>query len=738
VTLPSDITDIEVGDFNQDGRIDVAVLYGSSLQADFARWVYHDGAAFQQSADVSDPAHFNDLAVLDLDNDGEDDLALVSVGDFNLNLPPRVLLAYSQSQTPVIQQTFNLISASYISAGDVDGDLDPDLVVASGNVYFTVVENQAGSFSSHPRQFYDAGGLTSLDDPFNIEDFVIADWDGDGVAELLSQTDEFDEANPVMTVLEDTGNFVYDEALRTPGFGTSGIANVAADLDQDGFMDYCGENYIVFGDGTYTPQLPSTQFTTSSWDAADFEGDGDIDLLQGSRVARNDGSGTFVFENFSIPTIEPGPLGNPSLTFGSPLATGDFDGDGWDDQVRYLFDILPFPQGADFHRMWLVTGNGTTTFESGGPAAVQGVLMNRPSFAFRRNLVYATDLDDDQDLDVLADFYGFSANDGTGYFPNPEVNLFGSGVLEGLGDVDQDGRDDVLVQDGNDLIYYHNDGGLNFTTTVLVNDNNLGDGGALLDLDDDGDLDAIGARTGGLPNGKGYYLIENLGGGVFSGSPVFLTFNLPEALFGAKDVDLDGRSDLLAANDAQVFVFRRTSTGLTYADGVRFRNFDTFAMFDWDADGDVDLAGRTTLSNKLHDGAGAGLIRQYGLGIPGTGSVIPYLGATGPVRAGHLASVRITRAVGGGIGLLAVGAFETNIPDFPFPGVTAYVDPWLFFLLLPIGGTAGEPGVGFRDFPFLVEPDFAGVTVFHQMYIADSGGTNNLTATNGLEISYQP
>ena len=200
----------------------------------------------------------------------------------------------------------------------------------------------------------------------------------------------------------------------------TGLGVVAADLDQDGWVDVYVANDLMpnhlwrnRGDGTFEEVgLPAG--AALSWegqaqssmgvDAADFDADGDDDLfmthLDGETNALyvNDGRGTFEDES-----LRRG-LGQPSLAFtGFGTAFFDYDNDGWLDllvangAIRTLEALArtgdPYPLDQ-LNQLFRNRGDGTfaeTTAEAG------------PAFALRevsRGAAFG-DLDNDGDVDVV-------------------------------------------------------------------------------------------------------------------------------------------------------------------------------------------------------------------------------------------------------------------------------------------------------------------------------------------------
>ena len=90
-----------------------------------------------------------------------------------------------------------------------------------------------------------------------------------------------------------------------------------------------------------------------------------------------------------------------------------------------------------------------------------------------------------------------------------------------------------------------------------------------------------------------------------------------------------------------------------------------------------------------------------------------------------------------GLVLLAISFTETELPDFPAPGMTAYAVPWFTFLKLRLDGAAGEAGAGEYHLPFRVFPELEGLTVHHWALIPDPGSPTGWSSSNALAHSYE-
>jgi len=148
-------------------------------------------------------------------------------------------------------------------------------------------------------------------------DSRFADFNGDGKADLFSNTLSLatDAASrAVLHVNQGTGNFAADAGVTALGIGGFGGTVFAADFDNDGDVDLVAphdgtrgdsaRNWLLLNNGgaVFTDAAAAAGVATNpagpayvprGGQAADFNEDGRVDLLFGSRLLINNGNGTF-------------------------------------------------------------------------------------------------------------------------------------------------------------------------------------------------------------------------------------------------------------------------------------------------------------------------------------------------------------------------------------------------------------------------------------------------------------
>jgi hypothetical protein len=213
--------------------------------------------------------------------------------------PSRVITAH---ELPLAGTAFGL----------VNDDACLDLPTALGSVNTTVC---SGSFTARE---LDEVGLADLTAGSRaVSDVRFADFDGDGFDEIFSNvsTPATDTGSiALLHVNQGDGEFQTSTAISALGIGGAGGTLLTADFDNDGDVDLFAphdqttgdgaRNWLLMNDGAggLTDAAAAAGVETNpagdayvprGGQAADFDEDGFVDMLFGSRLLLNNGDGTF-------------------------------------------------------------------------------------------------------------------------------------------------------------------------------------------------------------------------------------------------------------------------------------------------------------------------------------------------------------------------------------------------------------------------------------------------------------
>ncbi|MBK8980624.1 MAG: VCBS repeat-containing protein [Planctomycetes bacterium] len=543
-----DVRAVALVDVDSDGDADLVVgidayFPGAPLQlwenVGFGRFVVGAAARMPNRSVVT-----AGIAVGDVDGDNDPDL-LIAVQDGGLDL-----LFLNDGLGNFRDATAGALPALQTDSraaalADLDGDGDLDAVIAVAGAPDLVLWNDgSGVFSRGPDL-----PTRAFDLPVGV---LVADVDGQGRPEILVL--ESLSADRLWFFGATTG--AYDDRAATwlPPGSVRSTAAAIVDVDADGDPD------VVLGTAAGNPELlllndNHTRFVgaplaaagdTSAVVAADVDGDGDPDLLIGDRsgpdrLLLNDGAGSFSAAPANRWPSDPVPT--------KALAVADVDADGDVDVVVGEGVGLGRPG-----RLELLLNDGAAAF-----LTETGLAWSAP-FADSTAIAVA-DLDGDDHPDVIAARVGgpvavwFGARDGR-LTQGPTSLGSAREIVRAIatGDVDGDGDPDVLLGVTGSSRLFRNDGAGVFTdvsaTAFPLHAADTVDC-ALVDVDGDGDLDAYFVHAGpSVTFPQSDALWSNDGSGVFTDVSAA---RLPgPARLGASvdagDVDGDGDVDLLIGN----------------------------------------------------------------------------------------------------------------------------------------------------------------------------------------------
>ncbi|MDP6154891.1 MAG: FG-GAP-like repeat-containing protein [Candidatus Thermoplasmatota archaeon] len=621
----SAISDAAMGDYDNDGDLDVAV-FTSGNEANVV--LNNDGGGNFRIIPLPGSIATTGGAWGDHDNDGDLDLAVMTGGQNYLFI--------TDGGSFQVMEYFGNLSSKSVDWSDINNDGLLDVAVG----------NEGGN-----QLFINSGsGFERMDLAGSFETHAIkcGDVNNDGLPDLV------------------TGNHGPDYFFRNLGTGhfvqvllaSSGNTNSIhlADIDRDGFLEIItgedGTNHIYNhqAGGTFSKTDIQGSLSTYSMMSADMDLDGFPDLLEGNRdgenrVLLNDGMGAF-----TPSTAAPG-AGNTRS-----LIPGDFDRDGdadvlacnsneniilysstYNSKVRFDIDVGSdgindahlannFPDDAvrsDFGVLnttalaWgdydndgdrdLAVGNyGGQNFICTNDGNASFVLAKQFSSGMPLVMTWG-DYDNDGDLDLAVGNNGQNhlfTRTGSGFDQRSE---FGPNHTVGMkwADVNLDGRlDMIVINHGSQSKLYLNQGLYFEKIDAFGSGSSISH--AVGDFDGDGDPDIAVGKFFSEPN----KLFRNMKGENFQEIDAF--GNRPISAMSWADFDKDGDLDLAVSHKAdRNALYRNNGVSFSQEDVLGHMNAISMETVDYNLDGNCDVimaSSKGIIEIYLGDGSGGFLL----------------------------------------------------------------------------------------------------------------------------------
>lgn len=377
---PSAVNAIVAGDFNRDGKLDIAASTGTTI----SMLLGSGDGTFNVNTFTTSAQFVGTLATGDFNGDNELDLAFV---DPLANVVQFLAGAGDGTFTEVSSTSVGAHPVSLLAADfNSDGNLDLAVVNQSDDTASILLGKGDGSFLANGAVKVgarpSAAAVADIDSDGNC-DIAVVSTDGNKVSILLGHGD---------------GTF---SLKSSPATQVHPVAIVATDLNRDGKIDLavinnCGNDpkchsygsvTVLLGAGDGTFQASSKVLTgynlPQSIAAADFNADGKVDLVVGGVSETMGlillGNGKGGFQKY--------PVLGPINASGESIAVGDFNGDGrldyaannninvggmlsvtfaWQSPVAFYPAVLKFPPQP----VGTTSSPKTVKFSNVGPIAI--------------------------------------------------------------------------------------------------------------------------------------------------------------------------------------------------------------------------------------------------------------------------------------------------------------------------------------------------------------------------------
>ena len=644
---------VAAGDFNGDGKQDLAVIgfVPTNLNAAAVFILLGNGdGTFTLKTTLTGISNPQSLTLGDFNGDGKLDMAVVDRTTNSVS----VFLGNGDGtmQAPINTAGLGIGAATYMAAADFNKDNKLDLVLADQNSSQVVVllGNGDGHFQAARSIPLNSGGGF---------DVAVGDFNGDGIPDIVASS----PIAQAVIILLGKGDGSFQPAVSySAGQLGGGATNLAVgDFNKDGRLDILtsingslglGSSVSLLlgkGDGTFLPaSLVTVDQLSGQLAVADFNGDGNPDWVAGNTqghvltMALGNGNGTFrAGVNYALGngpfvaladfnkdgkldvvavdrssndvrvllgkgdgTFQPGIITPVSGAF-SGIATGDFNNDGNQDVV------VSDSTGAAPRNVIVLLGNGDGTFAAPARFTTGGS---------GEGLILTEDFNGDGKLDIAVvnqsdNTVSILLGNGDGTFQAPKITpaLATDGFLGAMaaGDLNGDKKLDLVVPDyvgsaSGQVAILLGKGDGTFQAPTLITSHAGSAWPVIADFNKDGKLDLAVANQFGtidvfLGNGDGTFntslVLNDVQPNIGSPIPIAMAVG---------DFNLDGNLDLLVGTDISDNTQARNPSGLPAGMQLYLGNGDgTFAapqdyltgaqsfpvlVGDFNADGAPDVA----------------------------------------------------------------------------------------------------------------------------------------------------
>ena len=509
------------------------------------------GTLYRGRFSLVHPLDFNETWIgkvvhADLDGDGKVETLLGSQSTQNVSVLTQT------EDGDIARQELACPGLFLLDSGDVNGDGRPDLVTINESAGLYRLEVRLGqgdgSFASSPMVTPLGANL------FAPQDIAVADLNSDGFADVAISAGR--NSSPVLVVALSNGSqFVSptDTSVSAPDGSPAGVAighfrngttrDIAIGVGtRVHLFDNDGSGH--FSSGITTPAGGNAVVVTAVV-AADFNGDGLDDLavthvgnISNLSVLRND-SGSFTSMGQQALEETKVPIGG--------LSVADFNNDGTPDIARVwrrtssnsssdVCITLIDPANANY----LGSSQYIRVGDDLGPIAIQAADLN---------------YDGNVDVGLLRQDGSYFRLNGNGQGRLLPTDSYGDSRLSAIvGDLDGDGRSDLVTSGNGTEVYLREPGGAIPTvptSSLTLNYNTL----ALADTNEDGLPDLFGAI------GNLVQVHLNAGDGSFSTAFIPITMAGTVQVLALGDLNGDGAPDIVACSQGNSLIYLALSNG---------------------------------------------------------------------------------------------------------------------------------------------------------------------------------
>ncbi|HLW88332.1 MAG TPA: VCBS repeat-containing protein [Terriglobales bacterium] len=317
----SAVSEVAFGDFNNDGRQDMAVVSGGGTVLIL---LGNGKGGIESRKSITVGGQLISIAAGDFNHDGKLDLAALSTGELTI-------LLGDGDGTFQIGAKYVVPSGTTVVIADLNTGGSHDLAVGTPVSLEVLVGNGDGTFQNPVSYGFKTGGPA----------LVVGDFNNDHNLDIVAVGSGFG-GNPSLFL--GNGDGTLQAATKIP-FAPSSFGAGAGDFNGDGNLDLALDGNVLLGngDGTFNKPLHyQAGVGAAGLVVADFNGDGKLDIAVANDGAANQDVGDILVS-----------LGNGDGTFRkaqayasnfspSNLALCDLDGDGRPDLVSLDSQLTVF------------------------------------------------------------------------------------------------------------------------------------------------------------------------------------------------------------------------------------------------------------------------------------------------------------------------------------------------------------------------------------------------------------